>query len=140
MESITGKVKLSSSDENVARIIGFNSFRAVNEGEATITVEYGGIKKTAKVTVKKSNRKLKEIHVSPSMVVIEGESYPFSVIASYDDGYHEDVTKSSEISVANKDIVELINGSMYGSMYLKGKKEGETKVKATYEGLTIEGQ
>ncbi|PGX11640.1 choice-of-anchor L domain-containing protein [Bacillus sp. AFS033286] len=139
VESITGKVKLSSSDENVARIIGFNSFRAVNEGEATITVEYGGIKKTAKVTVKKSNRKLKEIHVSPSMVVIEGESYPFSVIASYDDGYHEDVTKSSEISVANKDIVELINGSMYGSMYLKGKKEGETKVKATYEGLTIEG-
>ncbi|HGH7179592.1 hypothetical protein DXB51_21775 [Bacillus cereus] len=141
VESIYGNVKLTSSDENVARIIGFNSFRAVNEGEAVITVEYGGIKKTAKVTVKKSNRKLKEIYVTPTInpVVIEGENYHFAVVASYDDWYREDVTGKSEISVANKDIAELINDSMYGSMYVKGKKEGETKVKVNYEGLTIEG-
>ncbi|WP_439019958.1 choice-of-anchor L domain-containing protein [Bacillus thuringiensis] len=140
VESIHGNLKLTSSNENVARIIDSNRFRAVNEGDAVITVEYGGITKKVNVTVKKSDRKLKGIYVSPSMVVIEGESYPFIVTASYDDGYHEDVTKSSEISVDNKDIAELINGSMYGSMYVKGKKEGETKVTVTYEGLTIEGK
>lgn len=141
VENINWNLKLVSSDENVVSIIGFNSFRAVNEGEATITVEYGGIKKTVKVTVKKSNRKLKEINISPNInwVVIEGESYPLSVRSFYDDGYAEDITRLSEIVIDNKDIAELTNASMNGSIYVKGKKEGETKIKVTYEGLTLDG-
>lgn len=141
VENINWNLKLMSSDENVVSIIGFNSFRAVNEGEATITVEYGGIKKTVKVTVKKSNRKLKEINISPNInwVVIEGESYPLSVRSFYDDGYAEDITRLSEIVIDNKDIAELTNASMNGSIYVKGKKEGETKIKVTYEGLTLDG-
>ncbi len=141
VESIHWNIKLTSSDENVVRIIDSNQFQAINEGKAVITVEYGGIKKTVNVTVKKSDRKLKEIQVHPSInpILTEGVSYPFTVVASYDDGYAEDVTKLSEIFVTNKDIAELINDSKYGLMYLKGKKEGETKVKVTYGGLTIEG-
>ncbi|GAB6614993.1 MULTISPECIES: choice-of-anchor L domain-containing protein [Bacillus] len=141
VESINWNLKLTSSDENVVRIIGFNSFRAVNEGEATITVEYGGIKKTVNVTVKKSNRILKGINISPNInwVVIEGESYPFSVRSFYDDGYNENITRLSEIVIDNKDIAELTNDSMYDSVYVNGKKEGETKIKVTYEGLTLEG-
>ena len=84
----------------------------------------------------KSNRKLKEINVYPSInpVVIEGESNPFTVVSSYDDGYSEDITRLSKIVFANTEVAELSNDSMY----VKGKK-GETKVKVTYEGLTIEG-
>ncbi|EOQ33372.1 TPA: choice-of-anchor L domain-containing protein [Bacillus cereus] len=136
-EWINWGFNVTSSNENVVRMLDARTFEAVSEGEAVLTVEYGGIKKTVNVTVKKSDRKLTRIHANPSInpVVIEGESYPFTVIASYDDRYYEDVTKLSEISVDNKDIAELMNGSMY----LKGKKEGETKVKVTYEGLTIEG-
>ncbi|WP_410981184.1 choice-of-anchor L domain-containing protein [Bacillus pacificus] len=137
MERMRGKIKLISSDEDVVRIIEDNRFQAVSEGKAVITVEYGGITKKVNVTVGKSNRKLKEINVYPSInpVVIEGESNPFTVVSSYDDGYSEDITRLSKIVFANTEVAELSNDSMY----VKGKKEGETKVKVTYEGLTIEG-
>lgn len=84
---------------------------------------------------------MKEINISPNInwVVIEGESYPLSVRSFYDDGYAEDITRLSEIVIDNKDIAELTNASMNGSIYVKGKKEGETKIKVTYEGLTLDG-
>ncbi|KAA0761189.1 choice-of-anchor L domain-containing protein [Bacillus sp. SH5-2] len=129
-------VQLTSSDESVVRVHYAGKFQAVKEGNVVLTVEYGGIKKNVNVTVKKSDRKLTGINVYPNyyQVLIEGEQRPVYVVAMYDDGYTEYVTKESELAIADTEIAELNRESLY----LIGKKAGETTIKATYKGITVE--
>ncbi|MBJ8115055.1 MULTISPECIES: choice-of-anchor L domain-containing protein [Bacillus] len=127
-------VKLTSSDESVVRIHYAGKFQAVKEGNVVLTVEYGGIKKSVNVTVKKSERKLTVINVYPNnnQILLEGEQRPIYVVAMYDDGYTEYVTNESELIITDPEIVEL------NQMHVTAKKEGKTTLKVTYKGITLE--
>ncbi|MCC2472410.1 choice-of-anchor L domain-containing protein [Bacillus pacificus] len=133
---VTSELKLTSLDEKVVRILDGRTFQAVDVGSTTIVVEYGGIKKNINVTVKKPNLNIKEIRLSPNYIptIVEGDRYPFSVGAIYEDGRAKDITDESEIISTNPEVLEIDRD--YRD--LKGKKAGETTLVVTYKDFKIE--
>ncbi|MBM6644520.1 choice-of-anchor L domain-containing protein [Bacillus sp. RIT 809] len=140
-EEIRGGLNVTSSNEKVVRILDLRTFEAVGEGEAVLTVEYGGFKKNINVTVKKSNRKLTQMHFYPayenrSRVMTEGSKTQLTLLARYDDGYVEEVTRVAEMVSANPEVagIEFENEEMY----LIGKGVGETVIKVSYKDFKFE--
>ena len=145
MKGIKGRDKrglnVTSSNEKAVRILDSRTFEAVGEGDAVLTVEYGGFKKNINVTVKKSNRKLTQMHFYPayenrSRVMTEGSKTQLTLLARYDDGYVEEVTKVAEMVSANPKVagIEFENGEMY----LVGNGVGETVIKVSYKDFKFE--
>ncbi|MEI4830231.1 choice-of-anchor L domain-containing protein [Bacillus sp. FJAT-53711] len=128
-------VKLTSSDEKIVRVLYDLTFEAVSAGEATITVEYEGIKKEITVKVEKDDSKIKGIDSNIKYDRIRvGEPFEYYIYANYDNGRGQDVTSKAKVESLHPDIIEV---DKQGHALI-GKKKGKATLKITYKDFTEE--
>lgn len=152
-------VKYSSSNPAVADVDEAGLVYGNKAGTATITVEAYGRKNSYKVTVKNSSYTGKTDGVKATKVSNNNNNNnnnndndtvkaPVSTIVAYDTSIGLDVNKKLKLSycfnntnakfvIDNTKVAKIVKDSK-GNKYIKAVGEGTTKLRATYNGDTVE--
>ena len=149
-------VKYSSSNPAVADVDEAGLVYGNKAGTATITVEAYGRKNSYKVTVKNSSYTGKTDGVKATKVNSNNTNNannnvvktPVSTIVAYDTSIGLDVNKKLKLSycfnntnakfvIDNTKVAKIVKDSK-GNKYIKAVGEGTTKLRATYNGDTVE--
>lgn len=152
-------VKYSSSNPSVADVDEAGLVYGNKAGTATITVEAYGRKNSYKVTVKNGTGKSDGVKAtkvgnnnnSNNSATIDNSTANTSAdIEAYGLGIALDVDKKVKLSyyfnktdssvkftIADKKVAKIVKDTK-GNKYIKSVGEGDTKIKATYNGKTVE--
>lgn len=130
-EDVTTRSVWTISKE-FARIDQDGVAEGLKEGKTPVTAEFQGLTDKAELIVKKPDRKLIDLKITPKTAeIFVGETQQYIATAYYDNGSSEDVTNRSIWSISNEDLANINNHGL-----AIGIKKGRTTVVAEYLGLS----
>ncbi|AEI42092.1 S-layer homology domain-containing protein [Paenibacillus mucilaginosus] len=129
-EDVTASATFTSSKPKTASVTAAGVVKAKAEGQAAITVAYGGKKAKVQVTVGAATE-LEALETNAPQRLGVGETHQLEVTALYDDGTSEAVTTGVKYASFRPSVVSVSSKGV-----LTARTEGEAVITVSYGGIS----
>ncbi|MCZ8522845.1 S-layer homology domain-containing protein [Paenibacillus caseinilyticus] len=131
-EDVTASAAYVSSKPKIVSVTAAGVLKAKTEGEAKITVTYGGKKAAAEVTVGTATS-LEALETNAPARLGKGKTHQLEVTALYDDGSEEAVTQGIKYASSRPSVVSVSSKGV-----LTARAEGEAVITVSYGGISTQ--